>query len=100
MPPPLPITEPPGPQDELAADATRWAAVNKPLGMSSAQVIRDCQTHFNPSALFSRLIQEQARVRAVESISERRKRSRAKHKDHKKKDHEDTLDPLATGVLI
>jgi len=68
--------------------------------MSSAQVIRDCQTHFNPSALFSRLIQEQARVRAVESNTERRKRSRAKRDVRVKMGHGGTLDPLATGVLI
>ncbi|KAI7523399.1 hypothetical protein KC331_g18692, partial [Hortaea werneckii] len=27
-------------------------AINKPSGITSAQVIRDVQSHFNPSALF------------------------------------------------
>lgn len=68
--------------------------------MSSAQVIRDCQTHFNPSTLFRPLIQHEVGNRSKESNHERRKRGRAKREIRVKMGHGGTLDPLATGVLI
>lgn len=75
-------------------------AINKPMGMSSAQVIRDCQTHFNPSALFQPLLEQEAAQRAREPNSQQRRRSRAKRDLRVKVGHGGTLDPLATGVLI
>ncbi|CAK7275278.1 pseudouridine synthase pus4 [Sporothrix epigloea] len=75
-------------------------AINKPLGMSSAQVIRDCQTHFNPSSFFRPVIQQEADRRSRESNTQYRRRSKAKRDSRVKMGHGGTLDPLATGVLI
>ncbi|ERT02082.1 tRNA pseudouridine55 synthase [Sporothrix schenckii 1099-18] len=75
-------------------------AINKPMGMSSAQVIRDCQTYFNPSSFFRPLIQHEADIRARESNAAHRRRSKAKRDSRVKMGHGGTLDPLATGVLI
>jgi len=69
------------------------------MGLSSAQVIRDCQTHFNPSRLFRPLIQQEAEARKQEK-GQFRRRSRAKREIRVKMGHGGTLDPLATGVLI
>ncbi|CAK7204047.1 pseudouridine synthase pus4 [Sporothrix eucalyptigena] len=75
-------------------------AINKPMGMSSAQVIRDCQTYFNPSSFFRPMIQQEADRRARESNTQHRRRSKAKRDSRVKMGHGGTLDPLATGVLI
>ncbi|KAH8887399.1 pseudouridine synthase [Thozetella sp. PMI_491] len=75
-------------------------AINKPLGMSSAQVIRDCQSHFQHSATFKPLLEQDRANRANESWSEKRRRSKAKQGIRVKMGHGGTLDPLATGVLI
>ncbi|KAK1829643.1 pseudouridine synthase [Podospora conica] len=75
-------------------------AINKPVGLSSAQVIRDCQTFFNPSALFAPAMQQEKASRAVESKYQRHRRSNAKRQVQVKIGHGGTLDPLATGVLI
>lgn len=75
-------------------------AMNKPLGMSSAQVIRDAQHHFNPSGLFKPMIDEQKLSRAQESNNRRKKRGFGKNDIRVKMGHGGTLDPLATGVLI
>ena len=70
------------------------------MGMSSAQVIRDCQTYFNPSSFFRPMIQQEADRRARESNTQHRRRSKAKRDSRVKMGHGGTLDPLATGVLI
>ncbi|KAK4127348.1 pseudouridine synthase [Parathielavia appendiculata] len=75
-------------------------AINKPFGMSSAQVIRDCQTYFNPSRLFAPLIAQEAAMREKESRFQKRRRGKAKQEIRVKMGHGGTLDPLATGVLI
>ncbi|KAJ9143728.1 Trub family pseudouridylate synthase-containing protein [Pleurostoma richardsiae] len=75
-------------------------AINKPYNLSSAQVIRDCQTHFNPSTLFSPLLKQDIANRMQESNHQRNKRSRNKRGIQVKIGHGGTLDPLATGVLI
>ncbi|CAK7230905.1 pseudouridine synthase pus4 [Sporothrix bragantina] len=75
-------------------------AINKPMGMSSAQVIRDCQTYFNPSSFFRPMIQQEADRRSRESNTQHRRRSKAKRDSRVKMGHGGTLDPLATGVLI
>jgi tRNA pseudouridine55 synthase len=70
------------------------------MGMSSAQVIRDCQEHFNPSSLFKPLLDDERAARAREPASQRRRRGKNKHDVRVKMGHGGTLDPLATGVLI
>ncbi|CAI4210423.1 unnamed protein product [Parascedosporium putredinis] len=42
-------------------------AINKPVGVSSAQVIRDCQTQFNPSAFFAPMITREKDKRSAEN---------------------------------
>ncbi|KAI1776348.1 trub family pseudouridylate synthase-containing protein [Hypoxylon cercidicola] len=74
--------------------------INKPMGMSSAQVIRDCQHHFNPSAFFKPMIDQEKANRAQESNNRRKRRGFGKNDIRVKMGHGGTLDPLATGVLI
>jgi tRNA pseudouridine55 synthase len=74
------------------------AAINKPIGPSSAQVLRDLQNHFNPSATFAPWISIEKSNRSREAPNQRRRR---REKEVKVKiGHGGTLDPLATGVLI
>lgn len=63
-------------------------------------MIRDVQTHFNPSTTFAPWLQRERDRRAQESKFERRKRKPAKREMNVKIGHGGTLDPLATGVLI
>ncbi|KAI1390974.1 trub family pseudouridylate synthase-containing protein [Hypoxylon trugodes] len=74
--------------------------INKPMGMSSAQVIRDCQHHFNPSTFFKPMIDQETANRSLESNTRRRRRGFGKNDIRVKMGHGGTLDPLATGVLI
>ncbi|KAK0626584.1 pseudouridine synthase [Immersiella caudata] len=75
-------------------------AINKPIGMSSAQVIRDCQTFFNPSSLFAPLMQKEREARELENKYQKNRRRGSKRQLQVKIGHGGTLDPLATGVLI
>lgn len=70
------------------------------MGMSSAQVIRDCQSYFNPSRLFKPMLEREEEERRAQSARDRKRRSKAKQKVQVKMGHGGTLDPLATGVLI
>src|SRR4051794_12313241 len=70
------------------------------MGMSSAQVIRDCQSVFNPSSLFAKMLQEEKAIRDKESKYQKQRRRSAKKQIQVKIGHGGTLDPLATGVLI
>ncbi|KAI0852392.1 trub family pseudouridylate synthase-containing protein [Daldinia vernicosa] len=74
--------------------------INKPMGMSSAQVIRDCQHHFNPSTFFKPMIDQERAARSQESNTRRKRRGFGKNDIRVKMGHGGTLDPLATGVLI
>ncbi|KAI9794748.1 MAG: hypothetical protein M1835_006379 [Candelina submexicana] len=74
-------------------------AINKPPSISSAQVLRDLQTHFTPSALFNPWVSAEQARRDQESHNQR-KRRRDKKPPQVKIGHGGTLDPLATGVLI
>ena len=66
--------------------------------MSSAQVIRNLQEHFKPSALFAQWL---AAERAFRKEEQRSRRARRKDKRLEVKiGHGGTLDPMATGVLI
>ena len=75
------------------------AAINKPQGITSAQVIRDLQRHFAPSKLFLPWLENERARRARESRGQKRRR-RDKESAKVKIGHGGTLDPLATGVLI
>ncbi|CAG8952728.1 hypothetical protein HYFRA_00008972 [Hymenoscyphus fraxineus] len=73
-------------------------AINKPTGISSAQVLRDCQDVFHTSKLFAPYLQH---LRSNLQKDNPNQRKRRKVKDPKVKiGHGGTLDPLATGVLI
>ena len=66
--------------------------------ISSAQVLRDLQKHFNPSKLFAPWLSAERSIRDRESHNQRRRR---REKNIQVKiGHGGTLDPLATGVLI
>ena len=79
--------------------ANVWIAIEKPPHISSAQVIRDLQTHFAKSQTFKPLLEETQRT---EQENKRGWGSIRRFKtDNKFKiGHGGTLDPLATGVLI
>lgn len=74
--------------------------INKPMGMSSAQVIRDCQEQFNPSTFFKPMIEQERANRMQESNNRKKRRGFGKNDIRVKMGHGGTLDPLATGVLI
>ncbi|KAF2718915.1 pseudouridine synthase [Polychaeton citri CBS 116435] len=75
-------------------------AINKPNGISSAQVIRDAQRHFNPSATFKPWVDNEKAKRGLENHNQKQRRSVAKRACQVKMGHGGTLDPMATGVLI
>ncbi|KAI1449945.1 pseudouridine synthase [Annulohypoxylon stygium] len=75
-------------------------SVQKPMGMSSAQVIRDCQHYFNPSNFFKPMIDQEKHNRSKESNMKKKRRGFGKRDIQVKMGHGGTLDPLATGVLI
>jgi tRNA pseudouridine55 synthase len=74
----------------------REKAVHKPEGVTSADVLRKLQKHFNPSTTFRPWIEGE--------ITRRRNDSNFRHRRKKRPEvkigHGGTLDPLATGVLI
>ncbi len=74
-------------------------AINKPQSISSAQVLRDLQKHFDPSSLFAPWVAAERAKRLAEARTNARRR-RDKRPLHVKLGHGGTLDPLATGVLI
>ncbi|RDL39796.1 Uncharacterized protein BP5553_04136 [Venustampulla echinocandica] len=73
-------------------------AINKPCGLSSAQVIRDLQKHFQHSKLFEPYLSFEAAQR--ERVSANQNKRRRNKEIRVKIGHGGTLDPLATGVLI
>jgi tRNA pseudouridine55 synthase len=83
---------------DRANDLTSPQAVHKPQGVTSADVIRTLQKHFNPSKTFQPWLEEERARRDRESKFQRKRRR------HQRLDvkigHGGTLDPLATGVLI
>ncbi|KAF1989854.1 pseudouridine synthase [Aulographum hederae CBS 113979] len=76
-------------------------AINKPQGVSSAQLLRDVQTRFKPSSLFKPYFEAQKELIQRE-LGPRGKPTRKQrmHLENVKIGHGGTLDPLATGVLI
>jgi tRNA pseudouridine55 synthase len=75
-------------------------AVNKPKMISSAQVLRDLQQHFNPSELFAPWLSNERSKIARENHNQQKRRKAEKKGNKVKIGHGGTLDPLATGVLI
>nr|POF14066.1 putative trna pseudouridine synthase 4 [Quercus suber] len=77
-------------------------AIHKPCGITSAQVIRDVQRHFDPSRLFKPMLDaELARREAQRSRDPRQKKTRKERRPLSvKMGHGGTLDPMATGVLV
>ncbi|KAJ9402561.1 hypothetical protein DTO282F9_757 [Paecilomyces variotii] len=73
-------------------------AVHKPQGVTSADVIRKLQQHFNPSETFRSWIENERDRRKRENDFQRRRRRN--QRVDVKIGHGGTLDPLATGVLI
>ncbi|KAL2829992.1 pseudouridine synthase [Aspergillus cavernicola] len=73
-------------------------AVHKPQGVTSADVIRKLQYHFNPSELFRPWIEHEKSRRKRENNFQRKRRRN--QKIEVKIGHGGTLDPLATGVLV
>ena len=78
---------------------TLCAAIDKPAGLSSAQVLRDLQSSFNSSDFFKPSI-ERLRKELSRSDHGRRYGGVKKSKLKVKLGHGGTLDPGATGVLI
>lgn len=76
------------------------AAINKPCGHSSAQVIRECQQRFNPSNYFKPMLEAEKARLLKESGTQSLRRKQEKKASQVKMGHGGTLDPLATGVLI
>lgn len=70
------------------------------MGPSSAQVIRDCQAQFNPSATFAPMLAKEKEKRVAEGAKAFNRRSKNKKDLRVKMGHGGTLDPLASGVLI
>jgi len=80
---------------------TLYTAIHKPTGISSAQVLRDVQLQFDPSALFAPWLTRERQRRHDESARQQKKRRGIKRQNPSIKiGHGGTLDPLATGVLI
>ncbi|KAJ5488992.1 tRNA pseudouridine synthase 1 [Penicillium diatomitis] len=75
-------------------------AVHKPQGISSADVLRDLQRHFNPSKLFRPWLDAEKDFRMKENSYQKNRRRNRNKKIEVKIGHGGTLDPLATGVLI
>ncbi|KAH7318559.1 pseudouridine synthase [Stachybotrys elegans] len=73
-------------------------AVNKPIGWSSAAIVREVQATLSPSKLFETTMRLQKdRIFQGSAPSKRKLQNRA---NNIKIGHGGTLDPLATGVLI
>lgn len=71
-------------------------AVHKPEGITSADVLRNLQKHFNPSTTFRPWIEGEI-TRRKNDVNFRNRR---KKRPEVKIGHGGTLDPMATGVLI
>ncbi|KAJ5309908.1 Protein disulfide-isomerase tigA [Penicillium atrosanguineum] len=74
-------------------------AVHKPQGVTSADVLRTLQKHFNPSKAFKPWLDEEKARRDRESQFQKKRRRHPKRCEVKL-GHGGTLDPLATGVLV
>ncbi|KAJ5653983.1 hypothetical protein N7490_000986 [Penicillium lividum] len=73
-------------------------AIHKPQGVTSADVLRKCQEHFNPSKTFAPWLEHERERRERENQFQQKRRRQKKIEV--KIGHGGTLDPLATGILI
>lgn len=72
-------------------------AINKPIGISSAQAIRDLQRIFNKSPIFAETLAQERDKRAQESRNQKGRRGRTKRGPAEvKMGHGGTLDPMAS----
>ncbi|CRG90665.1 tRNA pseudouridine synthase B [Talaromyces islandicus] len=86
-------------EEKLTSESIQ--AIHKPEGITSAGVLRDLQTHFNPSATFQPWIEREQERRSNDNNYQRNKhRRRYRKRPEVKIGHGGTLDPMATGVLI
>ena len=79
-------------------DKRKLQAINKPIQLSSAQVVRNLQDHFRSSTLFAPLLDRQLKLASQDRGKSRRNQRAAG--ENIKIGHGGTLDPLATGVLV
>jgi tRNA pseudouridine55 synthase len=79
-------------------DKRNLQAINKPIQLSSAQVVRNLQDHFRSSNLFAPLLDRQLQLASQDRGQSRRNQRAAG--ENIKIGHGGTLDPLATGVLV
>nr|POE85091.1 putative trna pseudouridine synthase 4 [Quercus suber] len=78
-------------------------AIHKPPGITSAQVIRDVQRHFDPSKLFKPMLDAELARRDAQRSSDPKQKKRTRRERRPlsvKMGHGGTLDPMATGVLV
>lgn len=75
-------------------------AINKPLGITSAQVIRDLQNHITPSKTFAATLAAQQPVYDKRNAPRKRSRKQKLSEKQIKAGHGGTLDPAASGVLV
>lgn len=71
-------------------------AINKPIGISSAQAIRDLQRIFNKSPIFAETLAQERDKRAQESRNQRGRRRTKRGPAEVKMGHGGTLDPMAS----
>ncbi|KAI5845993.1 pseudouridine synthase [Tricharina praecox] len=76
-------------------------AINKPIGISSAEALRKLQRIFKPSSIFAETLAAEAAKRERESKGQQRRRRKQSARDLEVKiGHGGTLDPMASGVLV
>jgi tRNA U55 pseudouridine synthase TruB len=76
-------------------------AINKPTGISSAEVLRKLQKVFNPSDIFAETLFAERKRRKEESRNQKNLRRKTSARNVQVKiGHGGTLDPMASGVLI
>lgn len=71
-------------------------AINKPIGISSAQAIRDLQRIFNKSPIFAETLTQELNKRAQESRNQKGRRRTKRGPAEVKMGHGGTLDPMAS----
>ena len=80
--------------------AKALVAINKPAGISSAQVVREVKNAFTKSAYFRPWLEEEQQRRMKEGIRQNKRRNSTHRKVEIKVGHGGTLDPGATGCLV
>lgn len=95
-PPPLPHST-----TSMTVPLEGLMAINKPIGISSAEALRKLQRIFKPSSIFAETLAAEAAKRERESKGQQRRRRKQSARDLEVKiGHGGTLDPMASGVLV